>query len=52
MTEEQEPTADLVDPEKPLALMDLGDAMLETKQLSSLPVYPDCYFVWGAKFGC
>lgn len=52
MTEEQEPTEDSVDREKPLALVDLGDVMVETKQQSTFPVYPDCAFVWGLKFGC
>ncbi|WP_157994230.1 hypothetical protein [Peristeroidobacter agariperforans] len=50
MTEKEDETLEVV--EYDVKLIDLGDAVDETKQVVPHGVWPDCQFAVGARPGC
>lgn len=50
MIEKEDETLEVV--EHDVKLIDLGDAVDETKQVTNHGIWPDCYFGIGAKYGC
>lgn len=52
MTAKKDETLEFTTIEDAVKLIDLGDAVEETKQLSPFGVRPDCYYGLGAMYGC
>lgn len=52
MTDEKDEALQVIALEDAVKLIDLGDAVEETKQLSPHGVFADCQYGIGFKYGC
>lgn len=52
MTDVKDETLEVVRSGDAMEMIDLGDAVQETKQQWSGGMYPDCYVTFGTKWGC
>ncbi|WP_161814535.1 hypothetical protein [Steroidobacter agaridevorans] len=52
MTEEKDKALEFTGLEDAVKLIDLGDAVEETRQLTPHGMWPDCQYGFGAKYGC